>query len=291
MRFPQIAPLVPFLEATRDIPIDDFVSIDGQSVYVRESGSGPTLCLLHGFASTSGSFRELFDGLSGEFRLLGIDLNGFGKTQRPRHRDAYRLESQADLIAQVLAAKQVDKAILIGHSYGAAVTASLCERHPDLVSKVVLISPPSHFGGKPPWYLRNWLGPQIAYGAVRGLLSNPKRFKEVSGRAVHVEGILTNELSERYRKSMLVEGFRDAFFGYAKALSSGSEKAIPYQSIIQQAMIISGHCDEIVTIEDLKKVSSRIPSARFESISECGHCPPEERPQEVIRLLRDFLTA
>lgn len=291
MRLPRIAPLAPFQEATQDLPIDEFVSISGQAVYVRECGSGPTLCLLHGFASTSWSFRELFDDLSGQFRLLGIDLNGFGNTQRPRDRDAYRLESQADLIAKVLDAREVDKAIFIGHSYGAAVTASLCERHPELVSKAVLVSPPSHFGAKPPWYLRNWLGAQIAYWAVRGLLSSPIRFKEISERAIHVDGILTTELSERYRNSMLIEGFRDAFFGYAKALSSGNKNAIPYASISQPALIISGDSDEIVSIEDLKKVTSRIPSPRLEIISECGHCPPEERPQEVIRLLRDFITA
>jgi len=290
MRFLNPAPLAPYEEAITDSPPEDFVEIDGQSVYARDVGSGPVIVLLHGFASTTHSFREIFAALSGDFRLIGIDLNGFGKTQRPREATAYAIVEQAALIVEVLSRKKIDRAVFIGHSYGAAVTAILCETYPGFVSRAVLICPPSEFAQKPPWYLRNVLGMRVAYFMIRALLSNPQKFKEVSGRAVYVEGVLTDELADLYRRSMLVEGFKQACFGYGKAFATGAADFIHYDAISQPVLVIAGERDAVVSVQSCRVVAEKISSSRLIVLPECGHCPPEERPEEVVTLLRAFFT-
>ncbi|MDF1861236.1 MAG: alpha/beta hydrolase [Verrucomicrobiales bacterium] len=289
MSLVRLAPLVPFEEAVAEIPPENFVEIDGQRVFAHDIGSGPPIILLHGFASTSHSFRELFGDLASEYRLIGIDLNGFGNTERPKNPKAYRIEEQASVIAKVLEKKGIDRAVVLGHSYGAAVSAVLSAKIPEVVSRVILICPPSEFAEKPPWYLRNAIGMHSAYFMIRALLTNGDKFKKVSGQAVYVDGVLTDELAELYRKSMLVEGLKEACFGYGKTFATGTTDWIRYGGIVQPALVIAGDQDQVVSVDGCRKVAEKIPSSKLMVISECGHCPPEERPQEVLASLRKFL--
>lgn len=285
----KLEPLVPYEDATCDVPAEDFVDIDGQSVYVQDEGSGPAMVLLHGFASTAYSFRELIGPLSADYRLLAVDLNGFGLTQRPVRSKAYRIESQADLIVEVLKRKGIDEVVMVGHSYGSAVSAVLAARHPDLVKKVILISPPSEFAEKPPWYVRNGIGIRAAYFMIRALLSNPEKFRELSGKAVYVDGVLTEEVSEIYRRSMLIDGLKKACFGYAKAFGGNGASSIRYEAVTKPVLIIVGKEDAVVSPASCEAVAEKVSDSSLVVLPECGHCPPEERPDEVIYAIREFL--
>ncbi|MDF1658622.1 MAG: alpha/beta hydrolase [Verrucomicrobiales bacterium] len=285
----KLAPLVPYDEAIREIPEDRFVEVQGQSVYVHDQGAGPAIVLLHGFASTAHSFRELFGPLSHDFRLLAIDLNGFGYTQRPRRSKSYRIEAQADLIVEILKRKGINEVVMLGHSYGSAVSAVLAVRHPEIVKKVILISPPSEFAEKPPWYVRNGIGIRAAYFMIRALLSHPEKFRELSAKAVYVEGVLTEEISEIYRRSMLIEGLKKACFGYAKAFGGKGADSIRYEDVAQPVLIIAGEEDAVVSAKSCKDVAEKVSEGSLVMLPACGHCPPEERPGEVVAAISDFL--
>jgi len=290
MSFIRLESETPYEEAVSDVPKDELIEIEGQSVYVKDIGKGPVIVMLHGFASSSYSFRELFDSLSACFRLLAIDLNGFGLTQRPRKSKAYLIENQADLIVEILKRKGIAGVVMLGHSYGAAVSAVLAARHPDLVKRVILVSPPLEFAGKPPWYVRNGLGIRVAFFLIRALLSNPEKFRKLSSKAFYGEGVITLEVSEVYRRSMLIEGLRDACFGYAKAFGGNGAASIRYDAILQTTLIVVGEKDEVVSAESCAGVSDSISGSQLIVLPECGHCPPEERPVELSRAISEFLT-
>ena len=181
-----------------------------------------------------------------------------------------------DLIAKVLKAKEIEEAVFVGHSYGAAITAMICQRHERLVSRAILISHPVIVGRKPPWYLRNGFGARILFWMVRGLISAPDKFRGISEKAVHVDGVLTDELSEFYRNSMLVEGFSDAFFGYAKALSSGGENSIPYTEISAATLVIAGENDQIFSLRDCNKVAGKFGTLSSKSSPNAGTVHPRK---------------
>ncbi|MEM9017618.1 MAG: alpha/beta fold hydrolase, partial [Verrucomicrobiota bacterium] len=104
MKLPRFDPLLPFDEVAATISPEEFVEIRGQRVYVRDEGEGETLVLLHGLASSAHSFREIFPRMADRYRLLAIDLNGFGNTERPKAKKAYHIRNQAELIVEILAA-------------------------------------------------------------------------------------------------------------------------------------------------------------------------------------------
>lgn len=287
--FLHLEPEIPYATAVADVPPRELVDVEGQAVYVKDVGEGPVLVLLHGFASSSYSFRELFAPLSKTNRILAIDLNGFGLTQRPSEANAYRIEEQADLIVKVLRQKGISEVVMLGHSYGSAVSAVIAVRHPGMVSRVVLISPPSAFTKKTPWYVRNGIGVHVAFFLIRALLSNPAKFRELSSKAFFMEDALTPEIAERYRQSMLIEGLRHACFGYAKAFGSNGAASIRYEAVLQPTLVVVGEHDEVVSAGSCVVVAEAISDSELVVIPECGHCPPEECSAEVIGAVVAFL--
>lgn len=284
-----LEPEIPYAKAVADVPARELLDVEGQTVYVKDVGEGPVLVLLHGFASSSYSFRELLAPLSKTNRLLAIDLNGFGLTQRPSEANAYRIEEQADLIVKILRQKGIKEVVMLGHSYGSAVSAVVAVRYPEMVSRVVLVSPPSEFAEKPPWYVRNGIGVHVAFFLIRALLSNPEKFRELSSKSVYIKSGLTPEIAEKYRQSMLVEGLKHACFGYAKVFSGDGAAAIRYEAILQPTLVVAGENDEVVSAGSCLAVAESISDSELVVIPECGHCPPEECPLEVIRVVVAFL--
>ncbi|MEM6916946.1 MAG: hypothetical protein AAF491_10305, partial [Verrucomicrobiota bacterium] len=150
-------------------------------------------------------------------------------------------------------------------------------------------SPPSEFAKKPPWYVRNGIGIRAAFFLIHALLSNPKKFHELTLRAFHVKEALPLAACEVYRKGMLTEGLRRTCRGYARAFAQGGAASIRYDEIWKPTLVIAGEEDGVVPLESCTRVVDSIEGSLFQAIPDCGHCAPEERPFEVIEALRKFV--
>lgn len=283
----RLVPLVPWEEAAAHHPPEDFLTIDQQRIHVRIVGRGSPLVLLHGFMSSYYSFRFLVPDLSRHFRVISIDLNGFGLTERPTSPDSFQIESQADLVARILGKIGAVPATILGHSYGAAVASVIALRRPDVVRDLVLVSPASRFD-KLPWYLRIRLGKEILYLRCRRLLSHPDYYRRLSGRAFHVRSAHTEEDADICRGNLLIEGLRSTVFGFLEVLSGKGFRRIPFEDIHQPALVIAGDRDTIIPLEQCQAVASQLPRGCLEIFEECGHSAPEEQPEKVIAAIRRF---
>ncbi|MCX4779516.1 alpha/beta fold hydrolase [Streptomyces sp. NBC_01264] len=108
--------------------------------WVELPGGGPARVYLHGLGSTSPAYfaaTAVHPLLAGRRSLL-IDLLGHGHSDRPED-FSYTLEAHADALAAVLEQAAAGGAELIAHSMGGAVAIVLADRHPHLVSRLVLI--------------------------------------------------------------------------------------------------------------------------------------------------------
>ena len=288
MRLSPFAPLVPFAEVRASLPDHEFVEIDGQQIHLIDQGDGPTIFLLHGFAASAHTFRELVPLLAKDFRVLALDLNGFGSTERPSNRADYSRIAQARLIRRLAEALGIREVTVVGHSYGASVAMTIAQEYPDFAERLVLVSPAASFP-PPPWYLRNGIALRAAYWATRGLLSQPERFRRIIEGSFHRPDILTDSLSEYYRRSMLVEGFKTAFFGYATGIArfgAPAPEAVPLSSLV-----IAGKHDQRVSVNECEGLARRLPKAELLVLSDCGHSPPEERPDELAAAVGGFMTS
>ena len=129
-------------KAQRDNPPQGrFIDIDGVRLHYVERGTGRPLVLFHGNGSMIQDFESsgLIDLAAKDYRVIVFDRPGFGHSLRPRN-VVWTPAAQADLFKDALAHLGVDKAIMLGHSWGASVAVALASRHPAMVEALVLAS-------------------------------------------------------------------------------------------------------------------------------------------------------
>ena len=131
------------------------VSVNGADVHVLKAGeAGPVVLMIHGASANAREYSwTLAPRLSDTHRILMVDRPGHGHSERPDQ--AETLKVQAEQAAGALKALAPgEKAVIVGHSFGGAVSLRLALDHPELVDGLVLLAPVSHDwgGGGEAWY-------------------------------------------------------------------------------------------------------------------------------------------
>src|SRR5690349_19439206 len=129
-------------KAQRDNPPEGkFIEIDGVRLHYVERGNGRPLVLFHGNGSMIQDFESsgLIDLAAANYRVIVFDRPGFGHSLRPRN-VVWTPEAQADLFKKALDRLHVQRAIILGHSWGASVAVALAIKHPSFVEALVLAS-------------------------------------------------------------------------------------------------------------------------------------------------------
>lgn len=236
----------------------------------------PPLVFIHG-ASTSHadpvlSFRAKLEGRA---EMLFIDRPGHGRSQSGGEATLYP-DAQADAIAAVMEARGMDRAIIVGHSFGGAVTAAFALRHPDKVRGLVFLSPAVYpWTTGVAWYYRaagvpvtGWIFSTLVAPPVGALVIGPA-IKSV---------FAPNEPPANYLRDT------DAFSTLAPAafrhnamevalLSDWAKTASPnYPDIKAPTIIITGDTDSIVSPQvHAEPLARAIKGARLLTVRNLGH--------------------
>src|SRR4051794_16210137 len=102
----------------------------------RDAGSGPAVVLLHGQPGSSADWEPVAALLERDFRVVVPDRPGYGDTGG----DAHGISINADAVATLMDRLQIDKATMVGHSWGGAPALDFANRHPERVDGLVLVS-------------------------------------------------------------------------------------------------------------------------------------------------------
>jgi len=127
----------------------DAMSVAGLRVTYRRAGSGDPLVLLHGgFGFDSRSWQPQFDGLAGEFEVVGWDAPGCGGSDDPP--TSFRMADYADCLAGFLNAVDIGRPHIVGISFGGALALALYGRHPAVPRSLVLAGAYAGWAGSLP---------------------------------------------------------------------------------------------------------------------------------------------
>jgi pimeloyl-ACP methyl ester carboxylesterase len=282
--------LRPFAEVRRTQPAARFVAVDGRDVYVEQQGTGDAVVLVHGFGESSYSWRRLIPELARSFRVVALDLNGFGWTERPRDPASYTREGQERLILGVLAALGIERAQFVGHSYGGGLTLFLASRHPERMRSMVLVDTSA---ASYPEDRRTRLAALRPLDLLAVQLSlRPRHVRRSLRASVFDPAVVTTEMVRAYLDRLRVEGEGDAFYGLTARLAGrprGPAADLALEKIAVPALVVWGAEDHVIRVEDGRRGAARLPAAEFVTIPDSGHLPMEERPAELLAVLLPFL--
>ena len=110
---------------------------DNTVVHYLEAGQGPILVLVHGLGSSSDVWRDSMRLLARSYRVVALDLPGYGKSDRPRA--DYSVEYQASALADFLDSLEQGKVALAGNSMGGWIAALVALNRPEKVSHLILV--------------------------------------------------------------------------------------------------------------------------------------------------------
>src|SRR5260221_4566559 len=95
--------------------------------------------MIHAFISSTLIWDEVFLPVAqGGFRVIAPDLPGCGYSDKPRHAE-YTIESQARAVIGLMDRLGIEKAAMVGASYGGAIAAAIALDHPERVSRLILV--------------------------------------------------------------------------------------------------------------------------------------------------------
>ena len=119
-----------------------FATTNGIQLHYVEEGSGELVILLHGFPEYWYSWRNQIPVLSKTHRVVAVDMRGFNLSDKPQDIAAYSMDKLAKDIADLIPALGEEKAILIGHDWGAGVAWATAILYPERISKLGIINVP-----------------------------------------------------------------------------------------------------------------------------------------------------
>ncbi|MFE1591571.1 alpha/beta fold hydrolase [Nocardia sp. NPDC058705] len=256
-------------------------------IFVRTTGSGPVVVLLHGFPSSSLEWSGIEPVLAAERTVLSIDFLGYGASEKPPGY-RYSIFEQADLVSAVLAARAVTHAHVVAYDYGGIVLSELLARGPAAGFQLT--------------------GATFLNG---GLIAEHYRPRLVQ-RAALIPG-LGRLLARAYTESVFVRSWSEVFSAehpldrdlaatHYRALRSGdpdgdiSRRLLAYiperaahRERLEQAIFgtdvpvsfLWGVRDPVSGAHMAKAIADRSPGADLVEYPDAGHCPHLEIPDRV----------
>ena len=256
---------------------------------ILSAGRGSPVVCLHGLGATKASFLPTVAALGDQWRVIAVDLPGFGESDKPLGA-AYDAPYFAGAVAALLDELGIDRVHLVGNSMGGRVAIEVALLYPKRVDRIALLSPALAWLRDRRW---RWLlrAPLPLLGLVQPaprVITEPIVRSLVPGgsdgwSAAGVDEFLRSYLTPRGRVAFY-EAARNVYLDEPHG-AEGLWTRLAGMS--PEALFVWGRHDQLVPIGFRKHVERVLPTARHLEL-DCGHVPQLERPGEAHRAIRQF---
>ena len=273
------------------------IKANGINVHYVSGGKGEPIILLHGWPEDWYEWRKVMLLLQDKYTVYAVDLRGWGKTEKPAN--GYTLDTLAEDLNQFIIALNLQNVHLVGHDWGAPISAAFTALHEEKVKSLTLIEASLNgtgAGGEkllnfsdkwtPLWFFPFLATPDLAEDMING---NEKIFYTwiLKHMTPHPELVFTSEDIQHYIQTNTNPQLTKATCRYYKnILDSTHPKQLAKQLSIP-VMVVGGEKSLGQWMIDAVK-NSFAPQAKGVIIKDCGHVVPEEKPKELAQLIIDF---
>ena len=227
--------------------------------------SKKTLVFIHGWSLSSKIFEPIIYRLKNDFEIYSPNLPGFSNSPINK---SMLLEDYADWVLKFLEKNKIEKPIVIGHSFGGAVATKFAILHPESVSKLILVCASAIRQSRRKMILikkaADFLKPLFPEKLRKFVL---KLLKLDKTDYAQIESL---ELKETF-KNVIAEDLK------------------PYLSFIKSpTLVIWGEKDAVTPLSEGKLIAETIPDAKLAVVKNAGHFVFLEKPEEFIKLIKEF---
>lgn len=266
----------------------EWIAAAGLRTHYHVAGAGVPLVLLHGSGpgvSAWANWSSVIPLLAREFRVYAPDVVGFGSTERPT--DAhYDIKLWSRHLLGFLDALQLENATIVGNSFGGGLALALALRHPQRVSRLILMGTPAGEFEQTP-------GLRSAYDYEPSLdnMAAMLRLFPFDPKWITQEMILVRH------EASLLHGGQAAFRKLMPAPSADGPtivRGVPEASLrtIQQpTLVLHGREDKVVPLRCAELLSAAIARAELHVFGECGHWVQIEQQARFVDVVRGFVQA
>lgn len=262
-----------------------FIKWRDAEIHYTDEGTGLPVLMVHGFGGSYTNFSKLADLMKNDYRVIRIDLPGFGLSDFPQIKEGENfLQDYRDYISFILDTLHLDSVYVIGNSMGGAVTWMSAVDHPDKVKKIVLLDPAGYDSEKIAGKLA-----MFKFKSVRQIFDKGMPlFMSRQGlqRAYFKDDQLREENIIRNNKFTNREGN----LGHMLQLAMANQ--FPDTSFIQKVqcptLIVWGSEDEIIPVEHAARFHRDIKGSELVLFDQCGHCPMMEEPMKTKEAVEKF---
>lgn len=253
--------------------------VAGYSIAYREAGQGPALVLLHGFLCDSRCWRRQLSGLSDSFRVVAWDAPGAGLSSDPP--DTFTTTNYARCLASFLDAIGIDRAHVLGLSWGGILAQEFYRLYPERLRRLVLADTYAGWKGslpEPVWKERLATCLLDATGPPDALV------------AKFLPGLFTDTAPQDLREEMsaIVSEFHPIGFRLMSLSSAEMDTRNLLPHIDVPTLVLWGDDDRRSLMHVAEDLHVAIPGAELAIIPNAGHVSNMEQPEAFNAHVRRF---
>jgi pimeloyl-ACP methyl ester carboxylesterase len=258
----------------------DHVDVDGMRIAYRRAGTGPVLVMLHGAPTDSRTWQWMLPDLARDHTVIAWDAPGFGESSDID--DSWRAPQFADALAAFVAALDLERPHLVGHSFGTMVALSLFRRRPTVPASLVLV------GG-----YAGWAGSLPAEEVARrlemfvGMAELGDAFDPKSYPGLFSELIPPDR--EAVLATMMRENIRPATVRAAGYIGAETDLRPVLPTVDVPTLVLHGAADVRSPLANAEALHAAISTSQLVVLPRLGHACVVEDPETCATEIRRFV--
>lgn len=284
---------IPYNELAKKYSSDqsDYIDIDGLVIHYSDEGSGPPLLLLHGVASSLQTWDGWAKELKGKYRIIRLDLPGFGLTGFDHGGSNYDLNYMLDKVNRFTEEMGLSKFFVAGNSLGGYIAWNFAERYPEKIYKMVLVDAAGYPQDMPFWI---GLGGLPVISTITEYMMPKPLVNWTVNSAYGDKSKITDEVRQRYFDMTQRAGNRKSYVDVFRATRQQSKNPAQgenVKNIVVPTLLMWGEKDTWIPLDIMRKFQRDLPYSDFIVYEGVGHLPMEELPVQTARDADNFFMA
>jgi pimeloyl-ACP methyl ester carboxylesterase len=264
-------------------PISKQVEIYGQKIHYLEAGSfGPQVILLHGLGGYATNWAQTIPALASKYHVYAPDQIGFGQSDKPIVN--YRVATLVEFLDQFYQKLGIEKATLVGNSFGGWAAAAFAIAHPQKVDKLVLVSAAGYSGKG---YSRVERLKELYPAFNPSTTADMKRLFELIfyDKAMSDDAIVVSAFTQKLKTGdgYTINSFMDSILRGEDFIDD------KVKMIKAPTLVIWGRDDKLNPLAMAEAFAQDISGAQKVIIEQCGHVPQIEKAPAFNGALLKFL--